>query len=221
MLKKIKDFKEKSAFKKLNAELSLAPKRQKEINNFKTARTAGIVFHVTQAATLFSVRKLDEFISQQGIHVEVLGMLSNLKLVDQYLYRKGYKFFTKEDLNWWGKPQNEVVAKFIHTPFDLLLDLSIENYFPIQYVTALSQAKFIIGRKTALPFSPDLAIDMDQEDKYRKEVEAEIKKSKNKNGLAKSKLETEVDKKVELEMRLNFLIEQIKHYLSAIEIDKS
>lgn len=50
-----------------------------------------------------------------------------------------------DDLNWWGIPKPEKVSDFIEMELDLLLCLAFEKNYAVDYVAALSHAKFKIG----------------------------------------------------------------------------
>ncbi|QIA07988.1 hypothetical protein G0Q07_09725 [Draconibacterium halophilum] len=52
---------------------------------------------------------------------------------------------TINDLNWWGIPKPEKVSDFIEMKLDLLLCLASEKNYAVDYITALSHAKFKIG----------------------------------------------------------------------------
>ena len=55
-------------------------------------------------------------------------------------------FFDKEDLNSYGRPKSEDVNTFINTPFDLLINISDNNLWPIKFCVASSKAKFKVGK---------------------------------------------------------------------------
>lgn len=52
---------------------------------------------------------------------------------------------TTEDLNWWGLPKPEKIDDFTKMNFDLLLNIALKQNFVLDYLTALSQAKFKVG----------------------------------------------------------------------------
>lgn len=52
---------------------------------------------------------------------------------------------TVNDLDWWGIPKPEKVGDFMEMNFDLLLSIAMEQNFAVEYVTALTRAKFKIG----------------------------------------------------------------------------
>ncbi len=56
--------------------------------------------------------------------------------------------------NFFYKPVSPVVKNFIDRDFDILIDLHTGNGIPFRYITALSRAKFKIGKydKSAVRF---------------------------------------------------------------------
>jgi len=56
---------------------------------------------------------------------------------------------TVNDLTWWGLPKPGPVDEFISLNFDVLLNVAVNQNLVLDYITALSQAKFKVG------WSPD------------------------------------------------------------------
>lgn len=52
---------------------------------------------------------------------------------------------TPANLNWLGFPKSAAAENFIKTEFDLLMNISLEQNRVLDYLTALSVAKFKIG----------------------------------------------------------------------------
>lgn len=195
----------------------LRTKRSTKACNISVAETIGILFDATEPATVEIVRKFVKHFDNSNKRVAVLGYVDDKKLIDHYLYRKGIVFFTKTDLNWYNKPDSKAINKFISIPFDILFNLSINEVYPLQYILALSQAKMKVGKYSPLQSYLDLMIDIEKEKEamngIRKEItnSAEIKKQKSieYENIAASKASTEI--------QLNFLINQLMHYLSIIK----
>ena len=53
-------------------------------------------------------------------------------------------FFCKSDLNWYGRPTNEV-QQFIESDFDILIDLELEPVLALKYILKSSNAKMKVG----------------------------------------------------------------------------
>jgi hypothetical protein len=139
------------------------------------------------------------------------------QLIDHYLYRKGFDFFTRKQLNWFFKPQSENVDAFIKKPFDLLIDLSLDNPFPLKYIITFSEAKFKAGRYSDNCNYLDLMIDITKENEAMTALKDEVEKDNHLKGPINSEVEQIVDKKIQTEIQLNFLINQLIHYLSIIK----
>jgi len=184
--------------------------------NINEAKSVGILYNATNPVSFEIIKTFTKVLMQKKIEVSALGYVNSKKLIDHYLYRKGYDFFTRNELNWFYKPASITVQEFIKRPFDILINLSLENYYPIQYITALSSSSFKVGKLLGEPFYMDMMIDIEKEKKAMKELKEEITEGKRVNG-TKREIEEEIEKKVEIELQLNFLINQIMHYLSILK----
>ncbi len=156
-------------------------------------------------------------LTQKKIEVSVLGYVHSKKLIDHYLYRKGFDFFTKNNLNWYNRPKSDTVEDFMKKPYDILINLSLERYYPIQYVLALSPSTFKVGKYFEEPNYMDLMIDIEKEKKAMRDVKEEISRDKNEVDEKKKEIEKEIEEKVDIELQLSFLINQIMHYLAIIK----
>ena len=119
--------------------------RQKAIHNFTTAKTAGILFNCENTEDFNSIREFKQFLESHHINVEVLGYVHEKQVPDHYLLRQGFNFFCIKDLNWFQSPTGKFVLDFSTRKFDILFDLSIKEYFPLNYLSRLSPAAYKIG----------------------------------------------------------------------------
>ncbi|MDR3094643.1 MAG: hypothetical protein LBU62_08405 [Bacteroidales bacterium] len=67
------------------------------------------------------------------------------KIPNNFLFWKEWDFFTQKELTFFFTPTSPTVNKFIVTPFDMLINCSMESYFPIEYIMRLSVAKCKVG----------------------------------------------------------------------------
>jgi len=171
--------------KKLIGKLSLKRNlrknnRQVKVHNFNSAQTVGIIFNSPDEASFSIVKNFLSFLANNNLKVFALGFVPEKKIPKNLLLRKGINFFCKKDLNWFYKPKNEVIHQFMQQHFDILIDLSLKEYFPLYYIGQLSNSSFKIGRQSEKYQYQDLMIDI----------------GKNHS--------------------IEYLIEQIKHYLTLI-----
>jgi len=189
--------------------------RVRAVCNVKDAKHIGIIYNATEFISFEIIKKLVKDLSTDSKKISVLGYVDSKKLIDNYLYRKGFDFFSKNELNWYFKPISSNVEQFMKEPFDLLINLSLEDHFPIRYITALSPATFKTGMYTPHETALDLMIDIEKEKQTMRSLKREIVYVNGQN--KDSEIEADVDKKTEIEIQLNFLINQLLHYLSILK----
>lgn len=185
--------------------------------NINDAKTIGILFNATHQVSFEIVKELVKKISTRKNSINVVGFVDSKQLIDHYLYRKGFDFFTRKQMNWYYKPNHPSIEEFIKKPFDLLMNLSLDNPYPIKYILACSAAKFKAGVFQKDEVYLDLMINIKKEIDNMNKIQNELNKDK-KNGRKKnSEVERIIDKKIQTEIQLNFLINQLLHYLSLIK----
>ncbi len=121
--------------------------RKKTFMNMEEAKSVGILFDATEAGNFELVKKYIVYLKEMKKRVKAIGFY-NLKQTPPMAYSKlEYDFFTIKDLNWYNFPDSIYVRNFIEDEYDILLDLNINDLFPLRYVSSLSKAKFKVGKK--------------------------------------------------------------------------
>ncbi len=69
----------------------------------------------------------------------------------------------KKDLDYLFRPRDEQRMNFTEKTFDILFDLSMNDYFPVVYLTTLSRASFKVGRYRETGSDNDFMIDIRNE----------------------------------------------------------
>jgi hypothetical protein len=129
-------FKQKYAYKKL-AKLVAAQNRNPLIPKLATHCKVAVIWQPSEKPVVQFLR--DHFNRQGAIFRDYCIFDSSSNPVADA------NSLTVNDLNWWGIPKPDKVGDFIDIEFDLLLCIALEPNFVVEYVTALSQAKFKIG----------------------------------------------------------------------------
>ncbi|MBN1596995.1 MAG: hypothetical protein JW894_01770 [Bacteroidales bacterium] len=191
--------------------------RQVSACNLVSAKSIGILFNATYQVSFEIVKEMVKNLSTKNNSIDVLGYVDSKQLIDHYLYRKGFDFFTHKQLNWFYKPETESVNKFIKKPFDILINLSLDEPYPIQYILATSKARFKVGKYSEEQPYLDLMIDLEKEKATMNDLKTELEKDLAKVKLKNKDVEKIIDKKIQTEMQMNFLINQLIHYLSLIK----
>lgn len=133
----IKEIYVRKKLKKLAAKVVHQP----VLPNINTAKVIGVIWQPTQKEAFTYLKNY--FVREQVIF---RGFCVFEETVNPPEYTNT---ITTNDLTWWGLPRPEKTEEFINMKFDVLLNISLSPNLVIDYITALSQAKFKVG------WSPD------------------------------------------------------------------
>jgi hypothetical protein len=177
----VRNFKLRSGKRILNSKLRHF-KRHRETHNFETAKTAGILFTPSDQISFEQIKHFIGFLSHYKLQIFVLGFIDAKIIPESFLFWKGINLFSRKDLSWSMIPKTQVVTDFVEKPFDLLLDLSLTDSFPVEYITRLSKSKFKVGRLTHNHTGFDLMFELDD----KNELDIYLEHIKNYLNLIKS-----------------------------------
>jgi hypothetical protein len=133
----MKRLKEKYAYRKLRHRLE-SVRRTVQIPQLETAKKVGVLWQPSQSD---GFRYLHDYFSHSKVIFRNLCVYDN----GAASLATGSNSVNKKDLDWFGLPKSTTVDQFIETEFDLLLNLALKQNFVLDYITALSRAKFKVG----------------------------------------------------------------------------
>jgi hypothetical protein len=133
--------------------------RKKGIFNFETSKNIGVIFKTDIQSDFELVKRFLQFLTEQDNKVVAICFVDSKKVPDYYLLRKGFNFFSRGELSFFFIPKSQFILDFIERPFDILIDLSIDSNFPLNYISYLSKAKFKIGKQKKQQDQFDVMID--------------------------------------------------------------
>lgn len=123
---------------KLNREL-------KQVN-LENARTIALLYYLPDEETYKRAELLVSQLSDMGLKTRVV-CYTDMKLIPHYFIPKiSQDVITIKDVNWRFHPVKPFVKEFIQTEFDILINLSLDEYLPLEYCAALSMAALRVGR---------------------------------------------------------------------------
>ncbi len=125
-----------------------APDRRPVVKNLAASVKVGILYSVTDEDAHNKVRNYVKKIKEElGItRIMALGYFDS-KEMPFYLHAKlNFDVYSLKDLNWYRIPHGNIVQNFIAEEYDVLIDLTVHDSLPLQYVMAKSKARFKVGR---------------------------------------------------------------------------
>jgi hypothetical protein len=123
-----------------------APKKPYNRFSFYETRTVGILFDASNPEDYELVKRYVVYLREHAKKVKVLGYFSTKQIPALTYSKLEYDFFSSKETNWYGKPTTHIIDNFIEQDFDLLMDLNIHDHFPLKYISAVSKAKFKVGK---------------------------------------------------------------------------
>jgi len=134
--------------------------RQKQVQNFNTAKTIGILFDAGNAEDLRHVKEFGKYLASIHIEFSTLGYLDSEIVSDDLLFLGNINIFCQKDLDFFFRPSHRDALEFMSKRFDILIDLSLKNHYPLRYIANLSPAIFKVGQYTEGNTIHDLMIDI-------------------------------------------------------------
>lgn len=122
--------------------------RERKFMNMQEAVTVGIVFDATDSGDFDLVKKYITYLREQKKKVKGIGYYDQKNIPSMAYSKLEYDFICRKDLTWYNRPTGVYVKNFIADPYDILLDLNLNDHFPLRYISALSKAKFKVGKRS-------------------------------------------------------------------------
>ena len=120
--------------------------RQRAVYNLETAKTIGLLYDATDEKEYHTICEFVKSLQNDNKTVKALGYL-NYNIIPHYCIPKlSFDYFIMKDISLFYIPNNTFIEDFLKNDFDLLIDLTTKDFFPIQYIAGMSKAKFKVGR---------------------------------------------------------------------------
>jgi hypothetical protein len=140
MMKLWNDFKQYFYKKSLSKRLQQI-NAEHAITNLSDAHSIGILYDSSNPDHDIVITKFAENLRKHEKVVEILGLINDMKTE----HKGDISIFNKKNLNWMGIPENEKVEQFAGKKFDLLIASFIQPNTSLEYVVAVSKARWKVG----------------------------------------------------------------------------
>ena len=132
--------------------------RKTEVQNFKIAKSAYIIFDTSMAESFSIIKDFNKYLNSENINCKAIGIVSQKEIPSEMLFWDTYEYITKKELTWFKKPKGEVADAFLAAKPDILFDFTFNAPLEVQYLVQLSLSKFKIGCYTEEANDYDLMI---------------------------------------------------------------
>ena len=123
-------------------------KFQRVTNPFKIeeVNTVGVLYHFADEETDKLINEFVTGMRDNNRKVQVLGLFDEKYIPHYYIPKLTWFVLNPRTVSWYYKPKAPFAISFCEEEFDLLIDLTLEEYKPLLYAGALSRAHFKVGR---------------------------------------------------------------------------
>ena len=139
------------------------PIREKQLTSLEQVKTMGLVCQITDEDSYKKVYALFSKLHTPNRSVWLLGYIDERKVPYYCLQQLTADFFSKKELNWFGKPNFSQLNDFLNKDFDILIDFSRNDLEPLRYVLSSSKAKLLTGANDYAQDLYDLFVKNDEE----------------------------------------------------------
>ena len=119
--------------------------RVRKPHSLESAQYAALLYNLPDEDTY---KKIEEFIkSLNDLNIKVkVACYTDQKIIPYYFIPKLLQdIITSRDVNWYYHPVKPFVKDFLEEEFDMLIDLSLREHFPLLFLAAKSKAALKIG----------------------------------------------------------------------------
>ncbi len=120
--------------------------REKEFNNFETAKTIGVLFNATDEKEYIESKSFIKNLEKSNANISALGFVETPDEITHLPYEKNINYFALNNVNWLYIAKDQSVLDFEEQHFDLFFNLSGLNNIELLQISLLSKAKMKIGR---------------------------------------------------------------------------
>jgi hypothetical protein len=119
--------------------------REKKIISLEKAKTIGMICQITDEDSYKEIHALFSKLQSHHRTAWLMGYVDKKEVPFYCLQQLSADFFSKKNLNWYGKPDFAQLNDFLNKDFDILIDFSRNNLAPLRYILSTTNAKLLVG----------------------------------------------------------------------------
>lgn len=132
--------------------------RDKRFVNYDSAQTILILFESNFTEKNPEIRYIQQLLKEDKKKVTLLGFVDKKQTDSAVLPH--YRIFHHQDFLWYGKPKSEALNYIHNLRFDLVLDLTVNELYPMAYILEYVNASCKVGLKKSIDQQYDFSIDL-------------------------------------------------------------
>lgn len=120
-------------------------RRNKKFNSLHNTHKIGIAWDGSDTRDFEAIASFYHEMQKLNIQTDIICYYPDKVLPDKYTAIRYLSCIKESDLSYFYIPRSSDIEEFINTPYEILIDINNNNYFPLKYITVLSRAELKIG----------------------------------------------------------------------------
>jgi hypothetical protein len=113
---------------------------------FKEAIKIGIIYYIKHEDEMTPIGDFIRFLQDQKKAVYIIGATTGFPIPKSKITNLNFIQLKEDELKWNGVPDSYRIKSFLENDFDLMIDFTQEEYFPLRYILLAAHSKIRIGR---------------------------------------------------------------------------
>jgi hypothetical protein len=148
---------------------------ERKFVNYTNAKTILLLYESDLNEENIEIRNIIKTMKADGKKVVAWGFLDKKYVKTPILF--DFRILNKQNLDFFHKPKLEFLQELTDQKFDLLIDLSVNEIIPLQYLNLYSNATLKSGLKKNNASIYDFMIEIDKNQPENPKIETEINAS--------------------------------------------
>ncbi|HSV87349.1 MAG TPA: hypothetical protein VLH61_01775 [Bacteroidales bacterium] len=129
----------------LRALLARVTRENKRVVGLAEARSIGILYECDNVNNYRQITGLIKHLEKEGKTIYSLGFVNQNKTPEFTMAQLNSFFCYKKDIGWNLKIKNPHLQSFFSAGFDILIDTSPGDFFPLKYLAGVTSASYKAG----------------------------------------------------------------------------
>ncbi len=114
--------------------------------SFEQATKFAVLFYVREEAEMNAVNDFISFLWSKKKSTFIIGATTGFPVAKSKVTNMNFIQLREDEITWNNIPKGYRITNYLENEFDILIDLTQEDYFPLLYVLAAAKAKIKVGR---------------------------------------------------------------------------
>lgn len=129
----------------IRAKAKASAKLERKVTPLRKGVRIGILFEAEDIANRKLLEKFREELVEEGAVVNVLGYFPSKEFPEKLVFKPGFDYFKKKDIDWKGLAPENILQKVNHLNLDILIGAFTKENLMFLHFSAQSNAGFRIG----------------------------------------------------------------------------